>query len=299
MNVTPLIVALVAVASAVPVTAGSEANAPVGVIRGLILDADTKRPLAYANATVVGTTIGTMTQQDGSFTIQGVPPGVHVVRAMMMGYYDASIDSVIVRPHDETDLPPLLVISMSPRWPESEVAKRSIVGTETRATSADIRCDIIPVGGNPFHVGDVPTFEVVMRNVGRESFYLVRELDESFHGYRCPKMSMTIKGPGHKPPRGGVVFCNINSPEPEDFRLVHPDGTFKPFDVYVSDNVFEQPGKYEVTFTYDTDAIDYKYWVDQFNYRGMNPRAYMLLKQVPRVQVTHTITVDVVEHAGW
>ncbi len=278
---------------------GPEASTPVGIIRGFILDADTKRPLPYANAMVVGTTCGAMTQQDGSFTILRVPPGVHEVKAMMMGYHSMSIDSVVVRPYDETELPPLLVISMGPRWPESEVAERSIVGTETRATAADIRCDIIPVGGNPFHVGDVPTFNVVMRNVGRESFYLVRELDKSFHGYRYPKMSMTIEGPGRGPTRLGIVCGNTNNPEPEDFALVHPDGAFKPFDVYVSNDVFSQPGLYKVTFAYNTDAIDYKNWVDQINYHGMHPRAYMLLKQVPRVQVTQTIAVHVVEHAGW
>jgi hypothetical protein len=240
-----------------------------------------------------------MTQQDGSFTILRVPPGTYEVKAMMMGYHATSIDSVVVRPYRETDLPPFLVISMGPRWPESEVAQRSIVGTETRATADDIRCDIVPVGGSTFQVGDMPTFKVVMRNVGRESFYLVRELDGSFHGYRYPKMSMTIDGPGRRPTRLGGVCGNVNSPEPEDFALVHPDGTFEPFDVYVSNDAFTQPGRYKVTFTYDTDAIDYKYWVDQLNYHGMHPRAYMLLKQVPRVQITRTITVDVVGHAGW
>lgn len=270
-------------------------TAPVGIIRGVILDADTKRPLPYANAMVVGTTCGAMTKEDGTFTILRVPPGVHEVKVMMIGYRSTSIDSVVVRPYDETHLPPLLVLSMGPRWPDSEAAERSIVGTETLVTAADIRCEVISLGGNTFHIGDMPTFKVVMRSVGRESFYLVRELDKSFYGYRYPKMSMTIEGPGRGPTRLGPVCGNTNNPEPSDFVLVHPDETFQPFDVYVSYDAFAQPGQYKVTFTYDTDAIDYMYWVDRLNYHGMHPRAYMLLKQVPRVQLSQTIAVDVVE----
>jgi hypothetical protein len=58
----------------------------VGKIAGRVVDAGTGEPLPYANVVVLGSTLGAMALEDGSFVISRVPVGIHSVRAMMMGY---------------------------------------------------------------------------------------------------------------------------------------------------------------------------------------------------------------------
>lgn len=56
------------------------------VIEGYVYDADTAKPLPYANVTVVGTTWGAMTKPDGSYSIGPVPAGLYELRATFVGY---------------------------------------------------------------------------------------------------------------------------------------------------------------------------------------------------------------------
>ena len=58
---------------------------PTGTVRGRITNAN-GNPIAYANAILVGTTMGNMTLADGRFTIASVPAGAYTLRAMMMGF---------------------------------------------------------------------------------------------------------------------------------------------------------------------------------------------------------------------
>jgi TonB-linked SusC/RagA family outer membrane protein len=48
--------------------------------------ADTRAPVATAQVQVVGTTIGSLTNADGRFTLVNVPAGARVLRVQMMGY---------------------------------------------------------------------------------------------------------------------------------------------------------------------------------------------------------------------
>lgn len=263
---------------------------PFGVVKGFVRDAYSNQPLPYANILIMGTTSGTMAQKDGSYAILFVPPGTYTVRAMMMAYNAVIHSRIVVRMGGETDLS----ISLEEKWPSIKLEERSIVGTETFTTTADIRCDIVaPV--DTFHVGEAPTFRVIMSNLGSESFFLVPALDGSFDGIRYPTMSMTIEGPGRQSKSGGARCGNVSPIEPEDFVAVLPNGTFEPFDVYLSNEPFAQPGEYKVTFSYSTYAIDYKFWVDRLGPVTIDPRAHELLKHVPRVRLEKSITVEVVQ----
>jgi hypothetical protein len=57
-----------------------------GSIEGRVIDAETSQPLAYANVVLIGFQFGAMTEADGSYAIQDVPPGRYAVAAMIMGY---------------------------------------------------------------------------------------------------------------------------------------------------------------------------------------------------------------------
>jgi TonB-dependent starch-binding outer membrane protein SusC len=61
-----------------------------GVITGTVVEEATQRPLAGAQVTVTGTQLGTITNQQGRFTISGVPAGPREVRAALIGYSAAT-----------------------------------------------------------------------------------------------------------------------------------------------------------------------------------------------------------------
>ena len=57
-----------------------------GVVEGTIVDQGTGRPLSGTQVSIVGTNLGTLTAQDGSFQISAVPTGEAEVRAERIGY---------------------------------------------------------------------------------------------------------------------------------------------------------------------------------------------------------------------
>ena len=57
-----------------------------GTISGRVVDSTTQQPLAGATVRVEGTQRGTITADNGGFTIGGVPAGTHQVRATRIGY---------------------------------------------------------------------------------------------------------------------------------------------------------------------------------------------------------------------
>ena len=75
-----------------------------GSIYGVITDAETGDPLAYANVVIVGTKMGGMTLTDGAYRINRVPAGVYTVKAMMMGYKTEMKRDVEVRKGTEVEL---------------------------------------------------------------------------------------------------------------------------------------------------------------------------------------------------
>src|SRR5262245_65012904 len=67
-----------------------------GTIKGKMIDKDTKGPLPFGNVVVVGTTLGAMTREDGTFVLPNVPVGVYQIKASYLGYEDITVDQVRV-----------------------------------------------------------------------------------------------------------------------------------------------------------------------------------------------------------
>ena len=78
--------AAIAAAAAGPL----HAQQSTGVVTGRVTEAGTGVPVAEAQVNVVGTTLGTRTGADGQYTIRGVPAGQARVRALRIGYTEAS-----------------------------------------------------------------------------------------------------------------------------------------------------------------------------------------------------------------
>ena len=68
------------------VGSGAAAAQGVGVIRGRVLEEGTLRPLASAQITIGGTSLGTLTNAAGEFNIVNVPAGRYSVTAQSIGY---------------------------------------------------------------------------------------------------------------------------------------------------------------------------------------------------------------------
>jgi hypothetical protein len=62
------------------------AQATQGKVEGHVRDAETGAPLAGAQITVVGTTLGNVANEDGYYFVNNVPAGVHDIRGQFIGY---------------------------------------------------------------------------------------------------------------------------------------------------------------------------------------------------------------------
>ncbi len=69
-----------------------------GRIAGQVVDAETGKPLGYANVSVLGTAYGSPTNALGAFEIGFIPVGTHVVQVSFMGYETQQIADVAVTP---------------------------------------------------------------------------------------------------------------------------------------------------------------------------------------------------------
>lgn len=70
--------------------------ATVGIIKGQVIDKETKEPLFGVEITVLGTTLGDITDKKGNYSINNVPVGAYMVTVRMMGYAAITKENVIV-----------------------------------------------------------------------------------------------------------------------------------------------------------------------------------------------------------
>jgi hypothetical protein len=70
----------------------------VGKITGKVVNSETGEPLEHANVEILGTRLGAMALEDGSYLILNVTPGRYDLRASFIGYKPLVITGVIVEP---------------------------------------------------------------------------------------------------------------------------------------------------------------------------------------------------------
>jgi TonB-linked SusC/RagA family outer membrane protein len=123
-----------------------------GTITGTVVDATTQRPLAGVQVTVVGTQLGTLTNQQGRFLIPNVPAGTREVRATLIGYTQGAATVTVAAGETAT-------ANMQLR--ESAVAIEGVVVTATGETQR------IRERGNA--VGTIPVAELELAPITRMS----------------------------------------------------------------------------------------------------------------------------------
>lgn len=91
MIAVPRLLLLVgAVVCASAIRAPLSAQQPTGTVIGQVVDSATRAPLPDVSVLVEGTGRGTVSREDGSFSIVGVPPGTYTVRARRIGFGSAT-----------------------------------------------------------------------------------------------------------------------------------------------------------------------------------------------------------------
>ena len=59
---------------------------PVHQIKGTVIDKNSRQPLEFINVTVIGLNKAGVTNAEGHFTIEQVPPGIYRLQATAIGY---------------------------------------------------------------------------------------------------------------------------------------------------------------------------------------------------------------------
>lgn len=95
------VVALIAcVAFAGPVNA----EPMTGLVSGRIVDEASNEPLIGASVLLIGTTMGTSTDLDGEFEVEGIPIGVYDLRFTFFGYERKTIKGIMVKADESLEL---------------------------------------------------------------------------------------------------------------------------------------------------------------------------------------------------
>ncbi|MFA6542201.1 MAG: carboxypeptidase-like regulatory domain-containing protein, partial [Bacteroidota bacterium] len=91
-------------ACAVVMMTGILSAQTAGKIAGAIMDAETGEPIIGCNILIMGTSMGAITDIEGSYYILNVPPGKYDVQASMIGYQKVQMKDVIVNSGKTTTL---------------------------------------------------------------------------------------------------------------------------------------------------------------------------------------------------
>ncbi|HNA17995.1 MAG TPA: carboxypeptidase-like regulatory domain-containing protein, partial [Ferruginibacter sp.] len=73
-------------------------------IKGIVIDAESKKPLRDAAVTISGINKGTITDSLGNFTLSGIPIGRQTLEVSLLGYENKSIAEVLISSGKETFL---------------------------------------------------------------------------------------------------------------------------------------------------------------------------------------------------
>ncbi len=110
--------------------AGLQAQGQQGNIRGTVKDAVTQQAIAGATVGILGTTRGAVSDENGAFTLVGVPEGKYVLKITYVGYSESRLVDVAVQAGSET----VLAINLE----ESGELMDEVVVTKARSRGTDI-----------------------------------------------------------------------------------------------------------------------------------------------------------------
>lgn len=108
-----------------------------GIIRGKITNPVNNQPVGFANVLILGTELGAISDENGNYEVQNVPPGLYNVRASFVGYKTSTafeVQVTLARPvqldfslsEDASELSEVVVSSEFTRSEETPLSVRKL-----------------------------------------------------------------------------------------------------------------------------------------------------------------------------
>jgi hypothetical protein len=182
---------------------------------------------------------------------------------------------------------------------ESRIPLKPVrIGNRTPVHPGELQATIRPSGH--FRVGDKASFEVRIRNRGRDTAQLVTSVDGS-DAWASPRVTIEIEGP----PGGWTVppvgrSGNTNGVSQDDIFEVGPGESFDPYrngrrGANLESGTFAKPGRYKATFRYDTTNTDVRTWISgPCDECTVSESFREMLEEIPAVMLMATTTFEVV-----
>jgi len=274
----------VAIAVCILVAASLALAGTTGKITGRVVDQANGQPIPGAAVTVVGTSLGALTNEDGRYVILSVPVGTYVVKAQLVGYGPVEVANVRVSVDLTTDVNMDLVsqavevgtIRVQAERPlviQDQTSSLRIVDRE-QISSLPTRSYQDIVGYQAGVVQFLDNVEVRQRG-GRESTSGPSSM--SIRGGRRSEVAYFVDGFSQQDPQSGLSTTQINQNAVEEVQIT--TGGFSAEYGWVSSgaiNVTTKEGgtKYSATLEALTDNIagdNYDYNVYAADFAGPVP----------------------------
>jgi hypothetical protein len=188
-----------------------------------------------------------------------------------------------------------------PKSPSTGVPQPE-VGDLVKPGATNLSCHLWSLEES-YRVGDEPHLKVIIANRSPQTVYLVPALDDSDSKARFPVAYFTVSGPanGFAP----VIFggCGFMNPiRYSDFAAVGPGAGFDPYTTLSSGwprevppliGTFKRSGRYTITFHYSSNEPRMERWVFRAGDDPESKAISDLLRQIPRLDLSCSITLDV------
>lgn len=255
---------------------------------GSVQDADSLKPLAYANVVVLGEPLGTQVKEDGTFVLEGLADGEYAIQASFVGYEPRRVKVTI--PGDSK------VRFLLER--QGSGIRRSFADSIGCAAPKEVMLECEITSAQPYYrVGERPDFRIQIRNKGDSEVLLPLSVDGSTRAARFPVVQVEFSG--------GVsvqdaIYCANTNPLLEgDFVKLEPGAEVDPYSGgwiprVLREGVFAQIGTYKVTFYYSTDEGDVTLWLG-FGHGTLADGVATRLKRTPRVVLECAVEVEVID----
>jgi len=274
----------VAIAVCILVAASLAMAGTTGKITGHVIDQENGQPIPGAAITVVGTSLGALSDEDGNYVILSVPVGTYVVKAQLVGYAPVEVANVRVSVDLTTEVNMDLVsravevgtIRVQAERPlviKDQTSSLRIVDRE-QISSLPTRSYQDIVGYQAGVVQFLDNAEVRQRG-GRESTSGPSSM--SIRGGRRSEVAYFVDGFSQQDPQSGLSTTQINSNAVEEVSIT--TGGFSAEYGWVSSgaiNVTTKEGgaKYTATLEALTDNLtgdNYDYNVYAADFAGPVP----------------------------
>lgn len=139
-----ILVALAAGLALVTVPHAAVAQQGIGTITGHVIEWANREPIASAQVRIVGSTRGTLTRDDGSFRLTGIPVGEVQLRALRIGYGAQTVTVTVTANAEAT-----ADFELSPTATQLDVVTVTASGEQQRKRETGNSVAVVPVDSVP------------------------------------------------------------------------------------------------------------------------------------------------------